>query len=169
MVAATLDRHPASPTHRQRQRASSIPVSASEPRPPEPSGAVRRQTLEERYGVESPTRRRTKQVAVAAVVLALLGWLGWAAWEHSQADVTGRLQTFDVIDEHEVRIGVVLTRNDGQAVACDVIAQADDHTTVGEGTVTAPPGPSNQLTATATVRTDREATTATVSNCRTAD
>jgi hypothetical protein len=144
-------------------------VSASPPEPPEPSSAVRRQTLDERYGVESPTRRRAKQVAVAAVALALLGWLGWAAWEHSRADVTGRLQTFEVIDEHAVRIGVVLTRNEGQGVVCDVVAQADDHTTVGEGTVTAPPGSSSQLTATATVRTDREATSATVSNCRTAD
>ena len=120
-------------------------------------------------GVESPTRRRTKQVVVAAVALALLGWLGWAAWEHSQSDVTGELKTFEVIDEHEVRVGVELTRHDGQAIVCDVVAQADDHTTVGEGTVTAPAGPSSHLTATGSVRTDREATSATVSNCRTAD
>ena len=144
-------------------------MTASEPGPPEPSGTVRRQTLEERYGVESPTRRRTKQVVVAAVALALLGWLGWAAWEHSQSDVTGELKTFEVIDEHEVRVAVELTRHDGQAIVCDVVAQADDHTTVGEGTVTAPAGPSSHLTVTASVRTDREATSATVSNCRTAD
>jgi hypothetical protein len=74
-----------------------------------------------------------------------------------------------VIDEHEVRVAVELTRHDGQAIVCDVVAQADDHTTVGEGTVTAPAGPSSHLTATASVRTDREATSATVSNCRTAD
>jgi len=144
-------------------------VTATEPDSSEPSGVVHRQTLEERYGVESPRRRRTRQVAVAAIALVLIGWLGWAAWEHSTGDVTGRLTTFDVVDEHTVRIGVVVTRPEGQAVVCDVVAQADDHTTVGEDTITAPAGDAAQLTVTATVRTDREATTATVSNCRTGD
>ena len=132
------------------------------------SAPVRRQTLDERYGVESPTRRRVKQVAVAAVVLALLGWLGWAAWSHSQGDVAGRLKAFDVVSEHEVEVAVVVSRPAGQAVVCDVIAQAEDHSTVGEGLVKVPAGDVRDLTATATIRTDREATSVTVSNCRAA-
>lgn len=129
---------------------------------------VPRQTLEERYGVESPTRRRVRQVAAAAVALAFLGWLGWAAWEHSRSDVGGRLSSFEVVSAHEVEVHVEVTRHDGQAVVCDVAAQAADHTTVGERQVRAPAGDADQLTVTSTIRTDREATSVTVSNCRTA-
>ncbi len=144
-------------------------MTPSEPTHDDAPTPVRRQTLEERYGVESPTRRRVKQVVAAAVALVLLGWLGWAAWSHSQTDVTGRLKTFEVVSTHEVEVGVVLTRQAGQAVVCDVAAQADDHATVGEGQVTAQAGDDTELTATAVIRTDREATSATVSNCRTAN
>jgi hypothetical protein len=139
--------------------------------PDEPGGEnlstpVRRQTLDERYGVESPTRRRVRQVAAAAFVLALLGWVGWAAWSHSQGDVTGRLKAFEVVSEHEVDVAVVVSRPAGQAVVCDLIAQADDHSTVGEGQVRVPAGDARDLTTTATIRTDRMATSVTVSNCR---
>ncbi len=144
-------------------------MSPSDPTRDDAEAPVRRQTLDERYGVESPTRRRAKQVVAAAVALALLGWLGWAAWSHGHTDVTGRLKTFEVVSIHEVEVSVVLTRHQGQAVVCDVVAQAEDHATVGEGQLNAPAGSSSQLTVTATIRTDREATSATVSNCRNAD
>ncbi len=131
--------------------------------------AARPQTLAERYGTEPPNRRRARLVAVAAVVLVLLGWLGWAAWEHGRADVSGQLKTYDVVSPHEVEVTVVVTRHSGQAIVCDVVAQAEDHSPVGEGVITAPAGGDDQLTATATIRTDRAATSVTVSNCRSAD
>jgi hypothetical protein len=143
-------------------------VTPSDPGGENLSTPVRRQTLDERYGVESPTRRRVKQVAVAAVVLALLGWLGWAAWSQSQGDVTGRLKAFDVVSEHQVEVAVVVSRPAGQAVVCDVVALADDHSAVGEGQAKVPAGDARDLTATVTIRTDRLATSVTVSNCRSA-
>lgn len=143
-------------------------MTSSEP-DPAATAPLRRQSLDERYGVESPTSRRIRQVAVAVVALALLGWVGWAAWSHSQIDVDGRLTSFDVVSEHEVEVVAVVTRRAGQAVACDVVAQAEDHTSVGEGRLTVPAGDTTEVTATATIRTDREATSATVSNCRSVD
>jgi hypothetical protein len=128
-----------------------------------------RQTLEERYGVEPSHRRRVRLVAVAAVALILVGWLGWAAWDHSHADVTGRLTGYDVVSPHAIEVTVEITRHQGQAVVCDAVAQAADHATVGEAPVTVRAGDADRVTAHATIRTDRAATTVTVSGCRTAD
>lgn len=123
--------------------------------------------MDERYGVRTPTQRRRTLVVVAAVVLVLLGWLGWAAWFHSRADVGGRLRSYDVVSPHEVRVVVELSRQDGQSVVCDVTAQAEDHSTVGEAQVSAPAGTATVVSATTVIRTDREATSASVANCRT--
>ena len=102
------------------------------------------------------------------MAVLLLTWLGWAAWEHSRPSAGGTLHGFEVVSPHQVRVVVDLTRVGGDGVTCDVTAQASDHSSVGEGSVAAPPGPAGQVRETATIRTDREATTATVSNCRTA-
>lgn len=123
--------------------------------------------MDERYGVASPTRRRATQLAVAALGLLLLGWVAWAAWEHGRSDVSGVLTAYDVKSAHAVRVVVDISRGDDAAVVCDVTAQADDHSSVGEGRVKAVAGGANQVTATVTIRTDREATSVTVSNCRT--
>ncbi len=122
--------------------------------------------MDERYGLRTPNQRRLTLVLVAAVVLALLGWLGWAAWAQSRADVGGRLHSYEVVSSHQVRVVVDLTRRDGQAVVCDVTAQAADHSTVGEAQVRAPAGSDSVVSVTAVIRTDREATSASVSNCR---
>ncbi len=126
-----------------------------------------RQTMDERYGVRTPNQRRVTLVAVAAVVLVLLGWLGWAAWVQSRPDVGGRLRSYDVVSSHQVRVVVELTRRDGHAVVCDVTAQAEDHSTVGETQVRAPAGSESVVSVTTVIRTDREATSANLSNCRT--
>jgi hypothetical protein len=123
-------------------------------------------TLNDRYGVESDNRRRARQVAAAAVALVLIGWLGWAAWEHSRSGVSGRVVGFDVVSPHEVEVSVSVSRHDGQAVSCEVVAQADDHATVGEGTVTVRGGTAEHVTVTKTIRTERLATTASISGCQ---
>ncbi len=122
--------------------------------------------MDERYGVRPPNQRRLALVAVAAVVLFLLGWLGWAAWEHSRPDVGGRLRSYDVVSAHEVHVVVELSRPAGESVVCDVTAQAEDHSTVGEAQVRAPAGTETVVRVTTVIRTDREATSASLSNCR---
>jgi hypothetical protein len=143
---------------------ASIPVTTDDM---QPGGSG--QTLEERYGVEPAHRHRVRLMAVAAVALILIGWLGWAAWSHGRADVSGRVEGYDVVSPHETEVTVEIVRHQGQSVVCDAVAQADDHTTVGEDSVTIRAGDADRVTAHATIRTDRAATTVTLSGCRTAD
>ncbi len=132
----------------------------------EPSSPTeRRQTMDERYGVRTPNQRRLTLVAVAAVALALLTWVAWAAWSHGRPDVKGRLNSYDVVSPHEVTVVIDVHRRSGDPVTCTVQAQAEDHVVVGEDEVEIPAGDSGDVQTTATVRTDREATTATVTQC----
>ncbi len=132
--------------------------------PTEPSGE--RQTLQERYGVRPAASRRVT-VALVSVVAALgLGWLGWAAWSQATPDVSAALRSFDVVSPHEVEVVIDVHRASGDAVRCDVSAQADDHSVVGEDDVVVPAGDQGDLRVSVTLRTSRRATIATVDNCR---
>ncbi|MDQ3307548.1 MAG: DUF4307 domain-containing protein [Actinomycetota bacterium] len=132
--------------------------------PTEPGGE--RQTLQERYGVRPAASRRVT-VALVSVVAALgLGWLGWAAWSQATPDVSAALRSFDVVSPHEVEVVIDVHRASGDAVRCDVSAQADDHSVVGEDDVVVPAGDQGDLRISVTLRTSRRATIATVGNCR---
>jgi hypothetical protein len=132
----------------------------------EPSSPTERlQTMDERYGVQTPNQRRLKLLAVAAIALALLAWVGWAAWSHGRPDVKAQLNSYDVLSPHEVVVVVDVHRRSGDAVTCTLQAQADDHVIVGEKDVTIPAGDAGDVQAKAIVRTDRKATTATVLQC----
>lgn len=124
--------------------------------------------MAERYGVRRPGRRYATILAVAVLALGGLGWLGWAAVQHAAPDVRGELQGFDVVSVHEVTVVVDVRRPSGDAVRCVVTAQAADFATVGEASVTIPPGQSTSLRHELSIRTEREATSATVESCRTA-
>jgi type II secretory pathway component PulM len=121
--------------------------------------------LAARYGRRSPRQRWVMILAVAVLALAFLGWLLWAAWFQSTASVTGDLQSYDVVSEHEVRVTVEVRRSSGAAVTCTVRASAADHGVVGDQQVTIPAGESGTVTYEATITTDRRASSATVSDC----
>lgn len=67
---------------------------------------------------------------------------------------------------HEVRVEVALHRRTTEAVVCDAGAQADDHAIVGERELEVPASDDHDVQVSITIRTEREATSATVSNCR---
>lgn len=121
--------------------------------------------MDERYGVRTPNQRRLTLVAVAALALALLTWLGWAAWSHSRPDVKGQVNSYEVVSPHEVTVVLDVHRRSSAAVTCTVQAQAEDHVVVGEDEVEIPAGDPGDVQASASLRTDREATTATVTRC----
>ncbi len=135
---------------------------------PNPSGASR-QSMDERYGVRPPSGRRRIIAAVAVFAVVALAWLLWAAWSQSSNDVRGSLFSFEVRSANAVFVEIAIYRDSGERVECDVTAHASDHMTVGEGVVEVPAGDSGDLRTTMTLRTDRRATTATVTNCRFAD
>jgi uncharacterized membrane protein len=103
---------------------------------------------------------------VAALAVAFLAWLAWAALHQAGQSVTGRLTGFTVLSPHAVRVTLVVDRSSGQSVVCTVEARAADHGLVGSQDVTVPAGESGSVPFEATLRTDREATTADVTGCR---
>ncbi len=124
-----------------------------------------RQLMAQRYGAASPRNQRLVAALSVLLALALLVWLVWAAWSHATPDVSGELQGYQVVSAHEVTVTLQVRRAGREAVVCTVQAQAVDHTVVGEDAVTVPAGAAGDVTFEATLRTDREATTATVSGC----
>jgi hypothetical protein len=119
------------------------------------------QTLTERYAAPPAWRRRVTIGGVVLVALVALGWLAWATFEQATPKVQSELLTFHVVDAHSVvaRVDVTVASDAGHP-SCTVQALASDHSVVGELTFT-PRSGTNEVT----VRTEREATAATVPGC----
>ncbi len=122
--------------------------------------------MEERYGVRSPRHRILTVLAVGGVAAVALGWLLWVAWVHSTPDVSGELRSFSVVSEHRVDVLIDIQRADGDSVTCSVKAQASDHSIVAEDEIEVPAGDAGNLVFEASIKTEREATSASVTNCR---
>lgn len=123
------------------------------------------QSMTERYGVPSPYRRVVTVVLLSLLVAAFLGWLIWAAVDHASAPAGARVRSYDVVTPHEVRVLLDVHRAENAVLVCTVTAQAVDYSVVGEKVVRIPPGAEGDLTVRASITTDREATTADVSEC----
>ena len=122
------------------------------------------QSLADRYG---PPRGRSGWllVVIAAAATGLIGWLIWVAWFHATHEVSGGLHSFTVVSEHQLDVVLDIHREGTRPVECTVTALAEDHTAVGEDLVRLPAGAAGDHRLVASIRTDREATSAKVSNC----
>jgi hypothetical protein len=119
-----------------------------------------------RYGT-APRGRRFALIAASIVVsAAFLAWLVWAAWHHASTSVSGQVTAFSVVSQHEIAVTINVQRSTGDLVVCTVEARASDHELVAAQDVTIPAGSSGSTQVKATIRTDREATTADVTGCR---
>ena len=121
-------------------------------------------SLQDRYGAPAPWRRRVLVVACTVLALVSLAWLGWTSWEHATPDVESSLVGYEVVDEHtaSARIEVRLADEDVRA-SCRLRAFADDHTIVGERSVTPVYGDDQPLSV--DVRTERRATSVELVGC----
>ncbi len=124
------------------------------------------QSLAERYGTTSRIRRVTWIVAITALAVGFLAWLVWAALAQGSPGFGAALRSYDVVSNHRVRVLVTVHRAAGTSLVCTVTAQAVDHAIVGEEQVAIQAGPEGDFTVPMSLRTDRRATTATVSSCR---
>lgn len=118
-----------------------------------------------------PDKRRRAGVVIASGVIGViaLGWLGWVIWDNSDPAVRSSLRTWVVEDDHTATatIDVRLRDPDVQAT-CLLRAFSEDHSTVGEESVTVPTGDTRQIVP-GTVRTERRATSIELVRCVTAE
>jgi Domain of unknown function (DUF4307) len=125
------------------------------------------QSLAERYGAISRRRRlRWGGAALVLVVVGSLAWLVWAALAQQSPGYGAALRSYDVVTKHRVRVVLAVHRATGKGLVCTVTALAVDHAVVGEREVGIEAGPEQDLTVPVVVKTDRRATTATVTGCR---
>jgi diadenosine tetraphosphatase ApaH/serine/threonine PP2A family protein phosphatase len=129
------------------------------------STAADEQPLENRYGERPPSSRVIRLLGVGALALAFLAWVVWATLGNESPGYGATLRSYEVVSPHEVRVQLDAHRPAHQLLVCDVSAQAQDHSVVGETLVRVPRGPEGDVVVTARVKTDRLATTAVLSTC----
>jgi hypothetical protein len=121
-------------------------------------------TLDQRYGVAAPWRRRALLAGCALLVVVFGAWTAWTVYEHATPSVTSELETFSVDDDHTVTAVLVVALDSADVEAtCTLRALAVDHSTVGELTFT--PDPAEGRRQVQTIRTDRRATSVTSLGC----
>lgn len=123
------------------------------------------QSLADRYG-DAPAGRSGWVLGVGMLGAAFVAWVVWAALAHSSPGYGATMHSYDVVSAHEVRVQLDAHRSTDRLLVCTVTAQAKDHSVVGETQVRVPLGPEGDVHVSASVKTDRQATTAVVSACR---
>jgi hypothetical protein len=125
--------------------------------------------LEQRYRGPSRASRVVALVAVVAMVVSGVGFVGWSVFFHSTPEVSSRLTSFRIVDEHEVNADIEVGRESQFTEAsCRLRAIADDHTVVGEVNVPVVDGPV-QRALRVPIRTERRATSVELVGCTTPD
>jgi hypothetical protein len=125
--------------------------------------------LEQRYRGPSRASRVVALVAVVAMVVSGVGFVGWSVFFHSTPEVSSRLTSFRIVDEHEVNADIEVARTSQFTEAsCRLRAIADDHTVVGEVSVPVVDGP-EQRALRVPIRTERRATSVELVGCTTPD
>jgi hypothetical protein len=125
--------------------------------------------LEQRYRGPSRAARAVALVAVVAMVASGVGFVGWSVLFHSSPQVSSRLITYEIADEHEVTADIEVVRESQfTEAACRLRAVADDHTVVGEVSIPVADGP-EERTLRVPIRTERRATGVELVGCTTAD
>ena len=126
--------------------------------------AAARAAMPERYG--RPRRGARALVVGASALLAAAGltWLVWAATA-SAPDVDAGVRGYEVVSAARTDVTLEVRRRVSGAVSCEVYAQAEDTTIVGERTVRLGSSGPGTVTTTISIATERRATTAVLREC----
>lgn len=125
--------------------------------------------LADRYGVQSPARRRTVIAASGVVGLVALAWLTWVIWFQSSPEVQSSMRSFRIDGDHTVQAEFAVTTSSEDVVAdCLLRAFSADHSVVGERNVEVS-GVDGQAQRAVTFRTEREATSVELVGCSTGE
>jgi Domain of unknown function (DUF4307) len=125
--------------------------------------------LDERYGTPPRWSRLIIVVVVALLTTAGVTWVIWAGLAHSSPPVSAQLRTYEVRGAHATDVTLVLDRSDGDAVRCEVYAQSENRTIVGERTIEVPAGDPGTTTVEATIDTERRAVSGALRSCEVTD
>lgn len=128
------------------------------------------QALDARYGRRAPRSSLSKAVLVVAglAVLTAVTLLVWAAFVRAQPGVEALTVSYDVRSDREVTVRVEVTKPDGRAAECTVVAQDVDARIVGRGTI-AVPAAGARAYADTVLKTTRLAILGKVESCRLLD
>lgn len=100
------------------------------------------------------------------IVVALVATIAWAAWAGFRPkEVGGVLYGYKVLDDHRVRVELIVRRRESRAAVCTVYAQAVDHSTVGERQVMVPAGGPEERRVHAVITTERRAVNGVLRTC----
>jgi hypothetical protein len=121
--------------------------------------------LVDRYGAPSHRRRPLVLTGIALLAVTALAWVVWVSLFHGRPQVTSELVGFHAADQHAATARFTVVRRDPDVRAsCLLRAIATDHSVVGELTVPVTSG-AEVRTLSATVRTERKATTVELVGC----
>ncbi|MFT4217230.1 MAG: DUF4307 domain-containing protein [Micropruina sp.] len=123
-----------------------------------------RERIRRRY----PPKRLSPVViaVIGMVILALVGYVIWVASHRANPPVTGRIDTFAVVSDNEMRATLAVERPDPAVAAkCFLIVQAVSYDRVGERWIDIPPGTEQATQVEVTLRTFKRGTAITVENC----
>ena len=123
-----------------------------------------RERIRRRY----PPQRLSPAVlgVLAVVVVMLIGYVIWVAVHRASPPVTGRIDTFQVVSDTEMKASLTVDRPDPSvAVKCFLIVQAVGYDRVGERWIEVPAGTEKLTTVDAAVRTFKRGTAISVESC----
>jgi len=125
-------------------------------------------SLAQRYGTSSRTRRTAVVAGSVVVAVSFLGWLLWAMLFHANPAVSSEEIGHEVVDDHTATIRVRISYGDGPVDAtCQARAISHDKAVVGEQTFT--PTVADGGIEEVTIRTERRATTVEWIGCKAPD
>ncbi|MGA9101725.1 DUF4307 domain-containing protein [Aeromicrobium sp.] len=119
-----------------------------------------------RYGTRGRPRWLWPVVATIGVLIGIV-WAAWVAFQPKP--VSAQLYGYEVVDDHHVTVSLNVHRPQPLAVRCTVYAQAEDHSTVGEKTVTVPANDREDARIRITLETERRAVTGVLRTCQSLD
>lgn len=105
---------------------------------------------------------------MAILLLAVIGvgWVVWVGVDHATPQVSGRLDTYEIVDDTKAHFRLRVERTDVTATAnCRVIAQSENFERVGELMVVVGPDQPELVVVDETIKTFRRAVSVSLDGC----
>lgn len=119
--------------------------------------------LSTRYG----TRMRRPWLFPAIVVIGIALGIAWAVWvATAEKPFSARLYGYEVTSDHSTTVKLDIHRPKPRTLECTVQAQAEDHSVVGERTITIASSARKTIRTTTSIETERRAVTGVLKGCQ---